>query len=73
MFLSKIISIIKTSILIIISLTIIFYIGQFNGFKDRKLIEVEYVDYIVICTWKKDIIGCMEYLKKAEKMEFDFD
>lgn len=54
-------------------MTFIFYIGQFNGAKDRKLIEVKYVDYIGICSWKKDIIDCMEYLKKAEKMEFNFN
>jgi len=69
----KLKSIINMAVVIVISLTIIFNIGKYNGKKDRQLITPGYVDYINICTWKKDIIGCMYQLQEAEKLPFNID
>lgn len=69
----KFISIIKMGVIVVISLTIIFNIGKYNGRKDRQLIDAGYVDFISICTWKKDIIVCMDKLKEAEQLPFNID
>lgn len=73
MFITKALSIFRLFVLILLALTFIFLVGLYNGTKYRNDKPVEYVDYINVCSWKKDIIGCIDYLKDAENKPFNFE